>query len=195
MEKFYLEIPSIERKDEAFSYIDEFKEYNSEIDGTGGLARFRYYNDYEGWLLKLEEDYKRVPTEEKTPSRTYFLIRENDNKIVGMINIRLVLNEKLKKLGGNIGYSIRPTERRKGYNKINLYLGLKVCQEYGLKEVMLDADTNNVGSWKTIEALGGKFLREYYEDVVYNANIKDYIIDVDKSIEDNKDFYELKKLK
>ena len=39
-----------------------------------------------------------------------------------MINIRLMLNENLKKIGGHIGYSIRPTERQKGYNKVNLYL-------------------------------------------------------------------------
>ena len=45
-----------------------------------------------------------------------------------MINIRLALNESLKKYGGNIGYCIRPVERGKGYNKINLYLGLKICQ-------------------------------------------------------------------
>lgn len=29
-----------------------------------------------------------------------------------MINIRLALNERLKKVGGHIGYSIRPTEKR-----------------------------------------------------------------------------------
>lgn len=35
-----------------------------------------------------------------------------------MINIRLALNERLKKYGGNIGYSIRPTERGKGYKDL-----------------------------------------------------------------------------
>ena len=46
-----------------------------------------------------------------------FLVREVDNMIIGMVNIRLALNEKLKNRNGNIGYSIRPTQRRKGYNK------------------------------------------------------------------------------
>jgi hypothetical protein len=41
-----------------------------------------------------------------------------------------------------------------------------------------------------MEALGGKFVREYYEDIFYKANIKKYIIDVDKSLEDNKEVYE-----
>ena len=158
MEKFYFEEPNMERKKEAIEFINEFYEYKSEINGTGGLQRF--LDNYEGWLDKLEEDYNRIPNETKVPARTYFLIRINDNKIVGMINIRLALNERLKKYGGNIGYSIRPTERGKGYNKINLYLGLKICQKYGIKEVLLDADKDNPASWKTMESLGGINTRE-----------------------------------
>ena len=53
-------------------------------------------------------------------AKTFLLIRANDNKIIGTINIRWNLTEKLKQFGGNIGYGIRPTERRKGYNKVNL---------------------------------------------------------------------------
>ena len=76
----------------------------------------------------MELQNKRIPNEEKVPARTFFLVRKSDNKIIGMINIRLALNEKLKKFGGNIGYSIRPTERGNGFNNINLYLGLLLCK-------------------------------------------------------------------
>lgn len=65
MEKFRFEEPTIERKDEAIEFINEFYEYKSEINGTGGLQRF--LDNYEGWLDKLEEDYKRIPSEEKVP--------------------------------------------------------------------------------------------------------------------------------
>ena len=188
MEKFYLEEPSINRKDESISYINEFYKYNSQINGTGGLHR--YLDDYEGWLKKLNEDYSRIPSKEKVPARTYFLIRENDNKIIGMINIRLALNEKLKKFGGNIGYSIRPTERGKGYNKINLYLGLKVCQNYGISKVLMDADKDNPASWKTIEALGGINIREFFDSENAHCIVKDYEIDVDESISKNSIIYE-----
>jgi predicted acetyltransferase len=181
------EVPSLERKQEAIEYIQEFRKYNSETNGVGGLDR--YVDNYEAWLEKLEEDYTRIPNEEKVPARTYFLVRDSDNRIVGMINIRLALNEKLRNYGGNIGYSIRPTERRKGYNKINLYLALKVCQEYGLKEVLLDCDKDNLGSAKTMQALGGVMIREYYNEQ-YDEEIQDYIIDVDKAIRDNRDRFE-----
>ena len=190
MEKLYYEEPSLRRKQEAIEYIEEHQKYNSKINGVGGLDR--YINDYEGWLKKLEEDYNRKPTEEKVPARTYYLIRKSDDKIIGMINIRLILNEKLKKYGGNIGYGIRPTERRKGYNKINLYLELKVCQKYNIKQVLLDADIENIGSWKTMEALGGKRIREYYDDEYAKCTVVDYIIDVEKSLEKYKEIYEQK---
>jgi len=188
MEKFYLEEPCIKRKKEAIDFINEFYKYKSPINGTGGLQRF--LDNYEGWLEKLEEDYKRIPNEEKVPARTYFLVRKEDNKIVGMINIRLALNERLKKYGGNIGYSIRPTERGKGYNKINLYLGLKNCQKYGIKEVLMDADKDNPASWKTMEALGGQMIKEYFDDEYSNCIVKVYKINVNESIEKYSKIYE-----
>ena len=185
MEKLKYEIPTLERKQDAIDYVNEFYKYNSEINGVGGLDR--YINNYEEWLLKLDEDYKRIASEEKVPARTYFLVRESDNKIIGMINIRLTLNEKLKKSGGHIGYSIRPTERRKGYNKINLYLGLLECQKYGIKEAMLTCDKINLGSSKTMQALGGKLIEEFYEDNILEQK---YIINIDESIEKYIEEYE-----
>ena len=187
MERFYYEVPSIDRKGDAIEYINEHYEYKSNINGVGGLHR--YLDNYEGWLEKLEHDYNMLPTEEKVPARTYFLIRESDNKIIGMTNIRLSLNETLKKFGGHIGYSIRPTERGKGYNKINLYLALKVCNEYGIETVLMDADIDNPASWKTMEALGGVRIYEYYNEEE-KCTVVDYNIDVKESLEKYKDIYE-----
>ena len=62
MEKLYFEIPSIARKEDAIDYIREFHEYQSDINGTGGLDRF--IDNYEGWLEKLEQDYTRIPNEQ-----------------------------------------------------------------------------------------------------------------------------------
>lgn len=174
-------VPSLEYREQAIDYINEFYEYNSDINGVGGLHR--YLDDYEGWLEKLEEDRNRIPNEEKVPAETFFLVRESDDRIVGMINIRLALNENLKKFGGHIGYSIRPTERQKGYNKVNLYLGLLTCQKHGIKEVFMDCDKDNPASAKTIQALGGKLIREYYDDKFAHCTVQDYTIDVDDTIE------------
>ena len=188
MEKFCFEVPGIDRKEDAVEFINEFYEFKSDINGTGGLQRF--LDNYEGWLDKLQQDYTRKANEEKVPARTFFLVRSSDDRIVGMINIRLALNENLKKFGGHIGYSIRPTERGKGYNKINLYLGLKVCQEYGIDTVLMDADKDNPASWKTMEALGGVNVREFFDDQNAHCIVKDYEINVNKSISDNSTTYE-----
>lgn len=187
MEKFYYEVPSIERKEDGIDYINEHYEYKSAINGVGGLHR--YLDDYEGWLNKLETDYTTIPSEKRVPARAYFLVRKSDNRIVGMINIRTALNEKLSKIGGHIGYSIRPTERGKGYNKINLYLGLKVCDKYGIDKVFMDANLDNPASWKTMEALGGVRVKEYYNEDE-KAIIVNYNIDVKKALAEYKDTYE-----
>ena len=186
MEKLYFEIPGIARKDDAVEYIREFHEYGSNINGTGGLDRFT--DNYDGWLEKLEQDYTREPDREKVPARTFFLVRDTDRRIVGMINIRLCLNERLSRCGGHIGYSIRPIERGKGYNRINLYLGLKVCAAHGIDRVFLDADLNNPASWRTMEALGGIRVREYYDDVYAHCTVVDCNIDVGKALKDHPEF-------
>lgn len=188
MEKFKLVSPTLERREEAFEFMSEFYKYDSDIHGVGGLNR--YLDNYEAWLKKLEDDRNRIPNEEKVPAETFFLIRENDNKIIGMVNIRLALNERLRKVNGNIGYCIRPTERQKGYNKINLYLALLVCQKHGLKEVMLDCDKNNLGSAKTIQALCGKLEKEYYDEETYKCIVQTYWINVDEAINAKKDEFE-----
>jgi len=68
-------------------------------------------------------------------------------------------------------------------------LGLKICQKYGIKEVLMDCDKENLGSAKTMLAFGAKLKREYYNEQ-YDELIQDYTIDVDKAIEENKEKYE-----
>ena len=186
MEKLYFEVPGMSRRDDAAEFIREFHEYGSQINGTGGLDRFT--ENYEGWLEKLSMDYTREPGEEKVPARTYFLVRDSDRRIVGMINIRLALNERLRRWGGNIGYCIRPTERGKGYNKINLYLGLKVCERYGIETVLMDADLDNPASWKTMEALGGVRVREFFDDEFSHCQMVDYRIDVCRALDEHPEY-------
>ena len=53
MEKFYLEIPSIDRKEEALDYLQEFIDYKSDINGSGGLNRLTKGMSYEEWLVDV----------------------------------------------------------------------------------------------------------------------------------------------
>lgn len=186
-ELFRHEAPTRARKKDAIKYIKEFYKYKSNINGVGGLDR--YLRDYDGWMNHLIERKNTIPNEEHVPSETYFLVRCNDNKIVGMINIRTALNEKLKNGAGHIGYSIRPTERRKGYNKINLYLALKRCNELGIEEVLMDCDKENPASARTMMALGGVLIKER-ENTQTNMIEQVFTIDVKKSLSENSEKYE-----
>lgn len=179
--------PSMEYKEQAIEYIYEFYKYHSKINGVGGLHR--YLDNYEEWLKKLDEDRNIIPNEEKVPEETFFLIRECDNKLVGMINIRLALNERIQKTYGHIGYSIRPTEREKGYNKINLYLGLKCCKEHEIEEVLMACDKDNCASAKTIIALGGQLIKEYYDEDL-KCIVQNYMINVNESLKKYSKIYE-----
>ena len=114
----------------------------------------------------------------KVSASTFFMVDDNDF-IVGMVNIRHTLNDKLLFHGGNIGYSIRPTERGKGYAKIALFLALKECSYLGLTRVLITAEDNNVPSYRTIEALGGVMENKVLDDGKY---FRRYWIDVEKSL-------------
>ena len=107
MEKFYLEKPSIERKNEIIEYLDEFVKYNSDINGAGSLDKI-----YEGYTFEqaLErclnmENEEYAKSIGRCTAKTFLLIRKNDNKIIGTINIRWNLTEELKRFGGHIGYA------------------------------------------------------------------------------------------
>ena len=192
MEKFYLEKPSIDRKEEAIDYYNEHVKYNSEMNGSGSMDRFLKESTYEEWLIELENKTNQEYMNKRgwSPSLTYFLIRENDNRIIGMINLRYNLTEEiLAKGGSHIGYGIRPTERRKGYNKINLYLGLLEQQQLGASKVLLYCTVDNIGSNKTITDLGG-ILEKTEIDTWDNELTNYYWIDVNKSIYEYKDIYE-----
>lgn len=102
MEQLSLVIPSIKYKDKAIEYIKEHYQYNSHINGCGGLDR--YIDNYDEWLKKIYDETIIEPTEKLVPAETYFLIRHSDDKIIGMTNIRLCLNDNLEKCGGHIGY-------------------------------------------------------------------------------------------
>lgn len=191
MEKFYLEEPTIQRKNEALEYLNELVEFKSELNGTGSMAGCLNGWSYEEFLIENEKrkDKNYAYSINRCPSKTFFLIRQNDNKIIGMINIRYDISQELLENGAShIGYSIRPTERKKGYNKIQLYLGLLEEKKIGEKRILLDCTVDNIGSNKSIISLGG-ILEKTELDKYDNEMTNYYWIDVEKSINENSKIY------
>jgi predicted acetyltransferase len=116
---------------------------------SGGL-KLDSLDDYGEWLAIVKDSYHPDTVNPKWGvTHTFFAIKEEDNTIVGVVNIRLYLTEKFREFG-HIGYSVRPSERRKGYAIVILKKILEYAQLNGMREVDLVCKSNNVASIKTI---------------------------------------------
>lgn len=158
--------PCQEYEQKAIEYIQEFHDHASAINGTGGLDGFLEKSTYASWLLKIQKDIDiaNIP-DDRVPALTYFYVRETDDTIVGMINIRLALNDFLRNEGGHIGYSIRPTERRKGYATKMLRETLEFCRIIGLHNFIITCDQSNPASASVIKNCGGILDAEFYSEI------------------------------
>jgi predicted acetyltransferase len=85
---------------------------------------------------------------------TYWLLRDR-SEVVGVSNIRHALTEKLRREGGNIGYGIRPSARRRGFGIQILRKSLERAAELGIASVLVTCGKANVGSARTILRNGG----------------------------------------
>jgi predicted acetyltransferase len=125
--------------------------------------------DYDEYLAKTNDFHNNLNVPERyVQQTTYFLLDEKGEKILGAINIRHRLNDYLLKKGGNIGYGIAPSERRKGYATKMLALALEKCRALGIERALVTCDRDNTASAKTITNNGGVLENELTED---NGNI------------------------
>lgn len=162
--------PSLKYKDSFLEAIKEFQE--EEKDYSVGFDNLE--ENFDKYISWLEDGEKRINLEEDyVPFTSLWLI--GNNKYVGVVSIRHKLNEKLSKVGGHIGYDIKPSMRRMGYGTEILKLSLPIAKQIGLDRVMLTCDDSNIASWKIMEKNGaildekynyeGKFKRRYWIDI------------------------------
>ncbi len=154
MDTITLTRPGAQLADEIWSYRQEMLDAGSSMDGTNGLNNAQ---SAEAWIARTVDFQKPQTTPPGlVPSDTYLAVRSRDGRVVGMIDLRhYIEGTPLETWGGHIGYSVRPSERRKGYATAMLGLCLEKSRELGLKKVLVTCHDGNVGSEKVIRANGG----------------------------------------
>ena len=153
--------PTMEYDRQIQAYRREFLETEGSMDGCGSLRRFETTRE---WLDQVEALRRPETTPPQlVPSTQYIYVRESDSKVVGVIQIRHCFNEFLEKYAGHIGYSVCPTERRKGYATQMLRLALPECKALGLDRVLISCVEGNEGSKRTILRNGGVYESTVYE--------------------------------
>ena len=160
--------PTMEYDTQLQAYRREFLFPGMSMDGGGSLIRFDHTKD---WLAHVEA-YKKQETvpADRVPATQYIYVREQDQKVVGVIQIRHRLNEVCAKYSGHIGYSVAPSERRKGYATQMLRLVLPKCRELGIDKVLITCIRGNEGSRRTILKNGG-----IYESTIYEQDRDRYL--------------------
>ena len=150
--------PTIELKEQVLDFKQEHFLHNEMM--INGSQMLDQIDSYEEWLTFVTNSTKleTVPPQ-RVVSDTFLAINEN-NRIVGIIDLRHELKGSLKDFG-HCGYNVRPTERKKGYATQMLHLILEVAKEFGFNYIQLSAEKDNIASIKTIIKNGGKYERSF----------------------------------
>ena len=161
--------PSLEDKEAILEMMAEFEQTQSPHDG--GFWETEAFS-YEEWLDGNQNQEIGINLPEGWVPAIQLVAFSEKGQAVGFLNLRLYLNDYLLEEGGHIGYSIRPSERGKGYVKESLRQGLQVAKEKNITKALVTCSVENPASRAVIVENGGAF-----EDV--RNGVERYWIDLE----------------
>lgn len=166
-ELIYVE-PSMTYADEIVAYRNEMLAADSEFDGCFSLKRKDNPKDFVEHCIEWSNP-RRPADAHGAWGNVIMAVRKSDGKMVGCFQVHNVLTERMKKYTGHVGYSVRPSERNKGYATKMLAKAKEFLKSFGFEEIYVSCVPENEGSRKTILANGGEYVEKVYleEDKVY----------------------------
>ena len=162
-----MELREVTKQDKE-KIIEMYDEYMiSEL--IPGIDRFEGIRDFEklkklsfnDWINDLEKNKCEENLPESYSPHTLYLAINDNNKIVGAIGIRWKQVPVLMTFGGLIGYSVRPSQRGKGYAGEMLKLALDEFKNTNIENILITCKDFNIASKKVIEKNGGVFFNTY----------------------------------
>ena len=144
--------PRLADKETVLEMMAEFEKSQSAHDG--GFWDTENFV-YEEWLEENLQAEAGLNIPENWVPAIQLVSFDEAGQALGFLNLRLRLNDYLLENGGHIGYSIRPSERGKGYAKESLRQGLQVAKEKNIKKALVTCSVENPASRAVILANGG----------------------------------------
>jgi predicted acetyltransferase len=155
----------------AMRWESEYRALVDDFEAAGELGRVPGRNtrlarsDFAAFVQRLEDDARGVDLAPGIVSSSAFWLLRHDGvhvTVLGVSHLRHTLTPALEDVGGHIGYSIRPSERRRGYGTHILALTLPHARALGLARALVTCNTDNIGSARIIERNGGALASEGY---------------------------------
>ena len=144
--------PDASHREAALAFRQEFFDHGESV--INGSELLDHTEDYDEWLQSVTANTVRETVNPQWVLTDTFFAVDEWGKLVGIIDLRHELNDFLRDFG-NCGYSVRPTERRKGYASEMLRLLLQTARDAGMTELHLSVERSNAPSVKTILRNGG----------------------------------------
>ncbi len=127
----------------------DFLDVRFTVDQLADPAEFDRFTE----LIADQADPKVAIRPDLVHATTLWWVEERS--YLGRLSIRHTLNQSLRTLGGHIGYSVRPSARRRGHATAMLRAGLPYANRLGIDPALVTCDDDNVASRKVIEACAG----------------------------------------